>query len=268
MAPTRFYLREDVDPLKAVESLRSLAIQANNLLSLGSDVRRLREGYLDWVEMTRGQLENWTADPNVLGMLETTGYWAIRNLDEDTPRPWPLIRGETDLQAGALKRLADDLEGRMAAFSFSADAAILDSNLLLHYEPIDKLPWLDIVGSTTVHLVLPLRVIEELDAKKYSGSVRLAKRARRLLPQLETIIREKGGVISPSVTIGVAMESGERIRPSDADEEILHVSLELEHLSGKRVTVITGDTSMLMRAESLKLRAVKMPEKYLRQSDD
>jgi hypothetical protein len=243
-------------------------MQAHNLLSIGPDVRRLRESYLDWVELTRGQLENWTTDPNVLGMLETTSYWAIRSLDENTPRPWPLIRAETEQQAGTLRRLADDLQGRMAAFRFSADAAVLDSNLLLHYEPIDKLPWLDVVGSKKVHLVLPLRVIEELDAKKYSSSPRLAKRARRLMPQLETIIRERHGTVSQGVTVGVTIESGERIRPTDADEEILNISRELQYLSGKRVTLVTGDTSMLLRAESLKLRAVKMPEKHLRKSDN
>jgi predicted ribonuclease YlaK len=147
------------------------------------------------------------------------------------------------------------------------DPAVLDTNVLLEYEPISKIPWFAVVGYQPVHLVIPLRVIEELDAKKYTTRSQLAKRARRLLPQLETLVRSERGDLSPGVTVGVSIEPGVRNRPADADEEILNTCRELQHFGGRPVTLVTGDTAMLLRSDALGLRTVKMPPGYLRTGD-
>lgn len=136
------------------------------------------------------QLANWTTDPETLTMLQSASYWQIRGLDEGTPRPWPLITAEIELQAGVLGGLLEDLRRRVAQASDGiGDPAVLDTNVLLEYLPIDAISWVDVLDSRPVRLLIPLRVIEELDAKKYSGRPDLAKRARRILPQLESLLR-------------------------------------------------------------------------------
>jgi predicted ribonuclease YlaK len=116
-----------------------------------------------------------------------------------------------------------------------------------------------------VRLVIPLRVIEELDSKKYGSSDRLGKRARALLPQLEQVAG-MGGTPSPlidGVTLEVLIEPGPRLKPVDADEEILDACRELWQLSGQAggVTLVTSDTALRMRADALGgIRTVAPPD--------
>jgi hypothetical protein len=113
MIPQRLYLKNGVDPARAVETLRTLIVEARNLPSSRPDVAGFRDRYLMWVEGAQLQLDNFTADPAVLSMLQTASHWQIRQLNGDTPRPWPLIRAEVELQERTLTGLADDLERRL-----------------------------------------------------------------------------------------------------------------------------------------------------------
>jgi predicted ribonuclease YlaK len=58
---------------------------------------------------------------------------------------------------------------------------VLDTNSLLHYEPPESISWAKIAWHSPVRLVIPLRVLEEVDAKKYSTNRRLRDRARSVL---------------------------------------------------------------------------------------
>jgi predicted ribonuclease YlaK len=66
----------------------------------------------------------------------------------------------------------------------------------------------------------------------------------------------------------VPVEVGPRIRPSDADEEILVLCAELVQLTNVPVTLITGDTAMRLRARAQGTAVVSMPDNYLRVRDD
>jgi predicted ribonuclease YlaK len=113
-----------------------------------------------------------------------------------------------------------------------------------------------------VRLVIPLRVIEELDAKKYTDSERLRRRARERLPKLYALVGAGG---APKVlpnghgTLEVFIEPGPRVRPADADTEILETAHELAQLSGSKAIIVTGDTAMRLRAEAEGLATVTMP---------
>jgi predicted ribonuclease YlaK len=100
-----------------------------------------------------------------------------------------------------------------------------------------------------VRLIVPLRVVEEFDAKKYSGSKR-PERARALLPRLEALVGRDGspGSVANGVTIEVPVEPRSRSRPADADEEILAFCAELPQLVGATATLVTADTAMRLRA--------------------
>jgi predicted ribonuclease YlaK len=168
-----------------------------------------------------------------------------------------------------LQRLLDDLNERRGRLALTTGRiSVLDTNVLLHYLPIHQVPWPEVVESAVVRLVIPLRVIEELDAKKYSKSADLAKRARNVLPTLEQLLGQAGrpGPVAENVTVEVPVDTGPRQRPEDADEEIIAVCRDLSQFSGRDVTLVTGDTALRIRAQAHGLVTVAVDDHYLRVS--
>jgi rRNA-processing protein FCF1 len=267
MLALRLSLKPGVSPAQAAEGLRPHLIRAGNVNVGAGSSELLRDRYLEWVEEVELQLAGITHDPEILSILQSRRYWHIRDLDERSARPFPLVRAELELQLATLTRLVDDLERRAQTLSAApGHVAVLDTNVLLHYLPVMDIPWRDVVQQRVVRLVVPLRVIEELDAKKYSRRADLADRARRLLPQLESFVGAGGepGEVRPGTTLEVPADTGLRNRPTDADQEILAVCNELQQLVGRPVSLISGDTAMRLRAHSQGIAVLKMPEEYRR----
>jgi hypothetical protein len=272
-------LRHAVVPDHALDVLRD---RINALDNLPMDSRtpdalmRTRDEYLTWVEETEIKLAYLTHGSTVIEQLHTARYWEIRRLVPSDARPVPLIDGERRAQRDALQGMLENLEMHVnRARSAPGHITVLDTNSLLHYQLPDSIKWPEIVGQEQVRLVIPLRVIEELDAKKWGdGSEKLRDRARALLPKIDALIGLMGAPapLADGVTIEVPVEhiSGQpRFKPEDADEEILFTCRELWQLSAQPggVTLITSDIAMRIRAEALGgIRPVRLPDKYLRQS--
>jgi rRNA-processing protein FCF1 len=277
MRQDRLFLKDGVDPDTAASRLRDLVGESRNLRGRvpGTNVAsgiRFRDLYIDWVDTVEKQISDLTLDPEAPTMLHTPRYWRIREIDDRTTRVFPLIESEIDLQAAALERLAADLDQRARrARTAPGDLTVLDTNVLLHYQPPEQIPWPRLVGCKEVRLVIPLRVLEELDAKKYASRSDLADRARRLLPQLERVLGPAGapGPLADGVTIEVPLvDDGRRLRTQDADDEILETCRELGLFTGKAVSLVTADTAMRLRAQSRGLRVVCMPHQYARKQDN
>jgi hypothetical protein len=271
MPSDRLQLKPGVDPEAALSDLKSLITHTQNVTpsAVGGDsVIALREDFINWVERVEQQLPYLTHDPEILTSLQTPRARMIRELNPASPRPWPLIDAEVQFQANRLQVMADDLKARTArSRSAPGHITVLDTNVLLEYQPPAETPWTKIVQRDSVRLILPLRVVEELDAKKYSQRKGLSNRARRLLPQLAKVIGSSGepGELRPGVTIEVTVDPGPRLRPEDADEEVLATCTELRQLSGTEITLITADTAMRLRAGALQIPVIEMPGQYLRQ---
>jgi hypothetical protein len=238
-------------------------------------VMHRRDSYIEWVEQTEVELSDLTYDSGVVELLHTARYWELRRIVPSDARPVPLIDGEARFQKNALNRLRIDLEVRLQRARGGALIAVLDTNTLLHYEPPESIPWSDIVGSPQVRLVIPLRVIEEVDAKKYSGNQRLRDRARSVLPHISDRVGlwgDPGPSLRPGVTMEVLIEPGPRSKPGDADEETLDTCRELWEFSGRPkggVPLITNDTGMHLRAHGLGgIRPVSLPDEYRRDKDE
>jgi rRNA-processing protein FCF1 len=269
MAPERLYLKDGVDPSAAARSLGECIRVASNVASWGAGpdgATQLRDKYLQWVEETEQLLSGLTLDGEVITMLCTDRYLYIRGARID-PRPWPLIEAEVRFQAGRLERMVEDLEERAGRLSSApGHITVVDTHVLLHYQPPEQIPWATLVRKPQVRLVVPLRVVEELDEKKYARRADIAGRARRLLPRLEAVLGTAGapGELGGAVTIEVPVDSGPRRRPTDADEEVLDTCRELRQLTGREVTLITADTSMRLRGQARGIPVVRMPDKYRR----
>jgi hypothetical protein len=270
----RLYLKPGANPANAAETLRELITEARNVRGAQVGVKvgvALREKYLEWVELAEAQLANHTSDADMLQMLQTPRYWRIREIHEHSARPSPLVGAEIDTQVAALERLGADLDTRVKRLSRAAGhITVLDTNVLLEFQPPQYVDWKEVVGGTSpIRLVVPLRVVEELDAKKYSRRADLADRARRLLVQIEGVLGEAGlpGEISSGVTIEVPIDAGPRHRLTDADEEILNTCEEIAQLTGQPVTLVTADTAMRLRAGARAISVAPMPVEYRRKRD-
>jgi hypothetical protein len=279
--PARLRLLPSVDPQQVLGILREWIASAPNVLQATADrsVRALRDSYLWWEEPKGRQLWAWTHDLVTATMFQTAGHWHIRQIASGQPdvqlardaRIEPLIHGELERHAGRLQLLADDLERRIARASAGAGhATVLDTNVLLHFMRPDQVKWSEVVGHQGVRLVVPLRVVEELDAKKYTGNSKFSGRARAVLPWLEQAVGPAGepGVVADGVTIEVPVDTGPRERSTDADREILDTCHEIRQFGGAAPTLVTGDTGALLRASAEGLRAVKLADKYGRDQPD
>ncbi len=271
--PLRLYLMDGVDASKAIDALTGRIYAAKNLSGSvareGTDpgandrymVRR-QVDYAEWVEVTEMELTNLTHDTDVLAIPYTSAYWEILRLTPSSPRAVAVIEAEIRRQIAGLEGLRDDLKRRLdRARCAPGHIAVLDTNVLLHHQLPDSVNWREIIDQQAVRIVIPLRVIEELDAKKYSDSDRIRDRARKRLPHLYKLVGPGGTpkALNDYATIEVFIEPGPRIRPADADTEILEATRDLRRLSDKGVTVVTGDTGMRLRAEAEGIPTALMP---------
>jgi len=269
MPPVRLRLKSGADAERAREVLHERIEAAHRITSAGVGSQheaghRIRMAYIEWAEATESVLQELTFDTDMTTALHTQRYWRIRQPGD--PRPHPLVYAEVRQQVDWLSAVLKDLTQRvLRARVAGGHIAVLDTHVLLHYQPPEEIDWIEVAGTAPLRLVIPLRVIEEVDAKKYSGRD-LADRARRLLPALRRKMGKAGapGALREGVSIEVSVDPGPRWRPADADEEILNTCHELRQLSGQPVVLVTGDTGMTLRAEAEEIPVVSMPEKYLR----
>jgi len=273
MRPTSLRLKPGVDPANAAGILDALVRQGRGVVAsagpgthVGPGALPLAEAYVIWTDDVESQLTSLSFDTDLVEALHTSRYWRIRQLHEEPIRPVPLVQSEVDRQANWLEVLQRDLQARIArAAAAPGQPAVIDTNVLLEFQAPAQVDWCSILRAAAVRLVIPLRVIEELDIIKYDRRRReRADRARRVLPQLSSALGNAGtpGPLRNSTTIEVLGRSDAGRRSLDADAEVLATCQELEQFSGQRVTLISGDNAIRIRAEVLAITAIPMPDGY------
>lgn len=252
-----------------VETLHDQARRARNLHAAG-DLAQRRNEYLAWVGGAERQLASLFADPKVCEALYSQHHWHIWILHADSdnhPRASALLNDEIDRQANRLERLADTIQQFIEWVQAGpSPIAVIDTHVLLHFQPPQNVDWTRIVSAEQVRLVLPLRVVEELDQKKYTARSELRDRARRLLSQLRSQVSagERGRVqLRQNVILEVYVPGEPRQRTTDADQEVLDTCLQLQAASAD-LYLITDDAGLDIRARSQDLTVRRMPETYLR----
>ncbi|MFJ6537457.1 PIN domain-containing protein [Paenarthrobacter sp. NPDC091711] len=247
-----------------LQSLHSLAG------SLNSEPVLAATRYMTWTEETERNLRSLYSSPAVARSLHTDRYWQIRGITSDTKRPEPLIRGEIEDQEYALTILANQLERFQRLLNYTTDERFLvcDTNVLVHGKPFHELPWNDHFEEKRVCIVLPLIVIDELDALKDRG-VRPAggvlKDLDRLLPRLSALDRIE---VRRNVSLQVVDEPPGHERLRSNDDEIVHQMTYFAALCDEKLTLVTRDRGMRVRAQAAGLDARYLPDGYERRKDD
>jgi rRNA-processing protein FCF1 len=182
----------------------------------------------------------------------------------------PLIEAELNHKVQDFNAAASYLESHARHMRRSSGLPIvIDSNVLLQCQRLDYVDW-ELLGlNESARVMVPLRVLEEIDARKYSDSKRLRAIARGLLPWIDALFPGGPGPMDlrEGAIIELLLADRPRYRPSDADEEILDVCHDVLQFAG-RVKLMTGDTGVRSRATSEGLEALRVPESWWRTTED
>lgn len=265
------YVNEDVrlkrgtDVNYALEVLSSLRTKGNNIAQGGGQFGRIYNDYLMWVEEAEAQLRSLFTSSFMWQELYTERYWRIRQMDIGRPvRPMPLITSEASWQVERLDAVLADLRHLQRSFELpqGALAIVPDANLFAHYRRYDEIDWPTLVDAKAVHLVLPLAVLDELDALSYksregghtaAGVIRAVQRLRGNAHP-ETPIK-----VRPNVALQILMDPPRHIRQANVDDEILSRAEYLAALVNDRVVVASGDYGMQLRSQARGLGFLSLP---------
>jgi hypothetical protein len=176
---------------------------------------------------------------------------------------------EIDNQLKALERARTELESLKKLAARPGLPVVYDTNMLNHWRQPGDILWSDVLkpqGEDTrlIRLVIPLRVIDELDGQKY-GQGELAKRAATAIRYLERIFKDSqpGQMVQlrPESTLEVWVDTDDR--GSDPDLSILRCAADLDNLHRETGTrVLTDDFGMRLRAQQVGLKVVRLPQDH------
>lgn len=269
MDTERLRLRPGVPAAAAIATLRDLIRLVQNIAGGGGgrSPRQYASEYIMWVEQAEDQLRMTFASVWVWQGVFTSRYEEIRRVDQGIPRPHPLIRSEALAQAARLEAIVERLGREIQAFELPEGyvAAVPDTNVFLHYRRYDEIDWPRFLGAGGVRLVVPLIVVEELDAKKYTDHP-VGQRAREVLSSLQ---RRRGSVppehavkVRDTVDLQVLMDPDGHVRQRSNDEEFLDRAEDLADIVGsQRVVVVSGDHAVQLRAAGRQLEFVMLPDR-------
>lgn len=252
----------------AVKQLLHLGTDAENIASTAAvNIRELQNLYLQWVSRAETQLRHLFADDGAWLDLYTDRFRLIHGMTQAMPRPFELINTEARVQANRIEGLRASLT-ELAEWLASGPGllTVIDTNVILHYLPPEQVDWVSVTGARRVRLVMPPRVIDELDEKKYTARDDLADRSRRILSQLRARLAGVPGtpvVLRDDVTIEVPTDLSRGQHTLDADEEIIRFTLEIVGTKTP-ACLVTGDSGTILRAQAAGLTVREMPEDYLR----
>lgn len=227
----------------------------------------VQNSYLQLAETIENALRSWFDDDDGAAQgLYGEHYKLIRDMTASTPRPSPLINDEAGRQVRALESLKGKVAALEALRSREGQIAVLDTNVLMHYQRPDEIAWAEVLGVAQVRIILPVIVIDELDNKKYTGSDRMSRRASlaiAALRQHSASLRPGSAATLPDgTTLEVFLDEPGHVRMANPDEELRGRCMLLQRAIGRPVTIVTGDLGMQLRADAHGLSHAQMPDKY------
>ena len=175
---------------------------------------------------------------------------------------------EIDNQLRALEKARVDLETLKGLAARPGLPVVYDTNMLNHWRQPGDVLWREVfkeLGEDVplTRLVVPLRVVDELDAQKY-GQGELAKKSATAIRYLERVLKDRAPGEPVRLRDGVTLEvwlDTDRVGP--ADLAILHCATDLAALcGGSGPRVLTADFGMRLRAGQMGLSVMSLPEDH------
>lgn len=231
--------------------------------------------YSDAVDKVHGLLARTFAEPDLTGELYSATFWHVTSVNpnwsvtQEDPR---LIAREVKAQLATLDSARAQLLRLRALAERPGMPIVYDTNMLNHWQQPGGVLWRKVLSANglrprLVRLVIPMRVIDELDRQKY-GHGDLARKAATAIRYLDRIFSDRDKYLPAEIRKGEATleiwpDDHDRGRGTDADLEILRCASDLSLLlPNERTSVLTDDTGMRLRAQQMHLGTLRMPEEY------
>jgi hypothetical protein len=246
--------------------------------------------YLDTIDRTYRRLKQVFITPDLASSVRSAAYWHLlpemrEGLTTKVTKD-PLVamgwhqsgRPLNDAIKAEIDNLVESLASARAEFEVLKALAgrpglpvVCDTNMLIHWRRPSEVRWSEMLrargeSARQARIVVPLRVVDELDRQKY-GAGPLASRAGRALRYLqETLTGRAGDAVSirDDATLEIWTHTDER--SGDADSAILDVAGDLNTLcAATGARVLTGDLGMQLRADVMGLKTLLLPDEYRKQ---
>ena len=228
----------------------------------GGDARDVYSKYVRWASDAARALSARISHEDVTRLILTQRHWVIQGLDQDRQATTLAVQLELEQRASAFQAVRDEMRAELAAWPATKEPewiVVPDTNVFLeHKDEFRDIDWAAIVHSAafeSIHIVIPLVVIDELDRAKRNDRVKT--RARSTLKALDQMALRPGHALSigkssqdGDVDVRLLPEEAGHVRLADADLEIADVAQSLRDLTGRRVVLVTFDTGMVVRARS------------------
>jgi len=184
---------------------------------------------------------------------------------------WNLVRANAAAHdiCERIGEIADELKKLLEQTERSQSLPlVIDTNLILEYQPIGSIDWTRFAGEAA-RLIVPLRVLEELEEARYSNSKRKSRIARDELPRLVAMLEQNPRQPAKfgdreDATIELFDLRNEGLRPSWADDEILDFYQTIKQFL-PTARLITSDGPLLVRARYRSFDVQRGPENQRRQ---
>ena len=257
-----------------VATIRSVIANGRTVSGSYPDPKARIEGYLSWVPASIRMLNSQLSEADLSRLLATRTYWAALSTGSgEHATLWQLVDIELNSQLELLSNELVELESTAHRWgSQNAEIAVLDSNVVMSaINKLAEIHWSQTLSTwpdTPVILAIPMQVIDEVDNLKDRGPNKDAQTKARIAlrtieewftqPHNPHLVRpkhvENGDGTRPEVWARIWYDDLRHARLPVPDAEIVRRSLDLEPY-GRNVTVITNDTSMLLRARGAGLQA-------------
>ncbi|MEV6369778.1 PIN domain-containing protein [Micromonospora musae] len=242
--------------------------------------------YLDWANEVRRQLRNQISVTSLNMLVPPDRYQLLMSASSTTAAAPAaemvlnsLLAVELDERIREFEDSLSQLNAQVMQFERAGRLVVLDSNVYLHHpqklEEMDLAPDLG-TRHDPIHILVPMAVVDELDALKQHSKAHSRWRAGYTTAVLDSHINmpDGTGLLRPEdfsrlvsdgvahgrVTIQIMLDPPGHVRLPINDDEIIDRVLAVEPLAGRQVTMVTYDTGMAMRARAAGLEVVKLKQ--------
>jgi hypothetical protein len=254
-------LRHKVD--YTIETLTRVRNDLGNARAGGREPWERRDQWLRWWATADSQLRNLFTDGDLAASLYVSAE-KVRDVNLGA-LPFMLLNREIDAWEERLGQVIAELKALQPFIERPGLIVVPDTSAFIEGVYFTDLDWQSLIGAGArepVRLVVPVLVIEELDAHK-RGRDRQRDRAVSALRRMwelggsdpERIARIPGR----AVTVEVFLDGPWHARRPVNDDEIIERALAIGEITGQEVILAAADFAMLYRASAAGLKAVLVP---------
>jgi hypothetical protein len=276
--------RPGVSRESLLDDLRISGYETQSLYGGTSAYVRLLD-YLDWVgrtvekfgnQISAADLERLVLTPRYTQLLAGVGTMTGEEIEVQRVVNG-LVLLEVRQRADVFKKAHDELKAEIERWKLRGWTFVADSSFYIeHPEKLEDADFAALVPDwdDTVHLVVPMVVVDELDSLKQHKDRRIRWRAGYTLAVLDRLFQNSTeqatlrkadqakqaatGIRQGEVTVQLLFDPVGHVRLPINDDEIVDRALAVKAHAGRQVTLLTYDTGQSSRGRFAELNVMKL----------